>query len=135
MHLQLHVRQTSFPVCVGHLSFLFELNAHGFYPFFFGVVFFSFICSFFYVARIIVLCYMFCKTQSLFFYFVYGVFCYLPIFFFMVCVIVFFFHTHTHCILFLQEINKLTPSIVNGWPQQKQQWLQLPNMKHTHTMS
>ena len=43
--------------------------------------------------------------------------------------------THTHCILFLQEINKLTQSIVNGWPQQKQQWLQLPNMKHTHTMS
>ena len=47
----------------------------------------------------------------------------------------FFFHTHTHCILFLQEINKLTPNIVNGWPQQKQQWLQLPNTKHTHTMS
>ena len=42
-------------------------------------------------------------------------------------------HTHTHCILFLQEINRLTPSIVHGWPQQKQQWLQLPNMKHTHT--
>ena len=44
-------------------------------------------------------------------------------------------HTHTHCILFLQEINRLTPSIVHGWPQQKQQWLQLPNMTHTHTMS
>ena len=26
----------------------------------------------------------------------------------------FFTHTHTHCILFLQEINRLTPSIVNG---------------------
>ena len=25
-----------------------------------------------------------------------------------------FFFTHTHCILFLQEINRLTPSIVNG---------------------
>ena len=24
-----------------------------------------------------------------------------------------FFFTHTHCILFLQEINRLTPSIVN----------------------
>ena len=46
-----------------------------------------------------------------------------------------FFFTHTHCILFLQEINRLTPSFVNGWPQQKQQWLQLPNTKHTHTMS
>ena len=45
-----------------------------------------------------------------------------------------FFSTHTHCILFLQEINRLTPSIVHGWPQQKQQWLQLPNMKHTHTI-
>ena len=47
----------------------------------------------------------------------------------------FFFFPHTHCILFLQEINRLTPSIVHGWPQQKQQCLQLPNMKHTHTMS
>ena len=47
----------------------------------------------------------------------------------------FFFFTHTHCILFLQEINRLTPSIVHGWPQQKQQWLQSPNVKHTHTMS
>ena len=35
----------------------------------------------------------------------------------------FFFFTHTHCILLLQEINRLTPSIVHGWPQQKQQWL------------
>ena len=35
----------------------------------------------------------------------------------------FFFLTHTHCILFLREINRLTPSIVHGWPQQKQQWL------------
>ena len=26
----------------------------------------------------------------------------------------FFFPTHTHCILFLQEINRLTPSIVHG---------------------
>ena len=26
----------------------------------------------------------------------------------------FLLFTHTHCILFLQEINKLTPSIVNG---------------------
>ena len=26
----------------------------------------------------------------------------------------FLFFTHTHCILFLQEINRLTPSIVNG---------------------
>ena len=26
----------------------------------------------------------------------------------------FFFYTHTHCILFLQEINRLTPSIVHG---------------------
>ena len=25
-----------------------------------------------------------------------------------------FFFTHTHCILFLQEINRLTPSIVHG---------------------
>ena len=45
------------------------------------------------------------------------------------------FFFFTHCILFLQEINKLTPNIVNGWPQQKQQWLQIPNKKHTHTMS
>ena len=35
--------------------------------------------------------------------------------------LLFFFFTHTHCILFLQEINRLTPSIVHGWPQQKQQ--------------
>ena len=26
-----------------------------------------------------------------------------------------FFFTHTHCILFLQEINRLTPSIGHGW--------------------
>ena len=35
------------------------------------------------------------------------------------CSFFFFFFTHTHCILFLQEINRLTPSIVHGWPQQK----------------
>ena len=27
---------------------------------------------------------------------------------------IFFFFTHTHCILFLQEINSLTPSIEHG---------------------
>ena len=27
--------------------------------------------------------------------------------------IFFFFHTHTHCILFLQEVNRLAPSIVS----------------------
>ena len=29
-------------------------------------------------------------------------------------ILFYFFFTHTHCILFLQEINRLTPSIVNG---------------------
>ena len=47
----------------------------------------------------------------------------------------FFFFFHTHTLYFIFTRDRLTPSIVHGWPQQKQQWLQLPNMKHTHTMS
>ena len=45
-------------------------------------------------------------------------------------------HTQaTACILFLQEVGKLTPSLVKGGPQQQQQWLQESNTKHTHTVS
>ena len=42
------MRQTSFLCVLAILSFFFELNARDFYLLFWGIIFFSFICSFIY---------------------------------------------------------------------------------------